>query len=159
AALSKEYESKGVLFVGVNSNRQDYAVVVAKHAKEYSIPFVMLKDEGAKLADRFAAKRTPEAFVLDGTRTVCYRGRIDDQFDKGIKRPKPEHRDLVAALDAILASKSVVVPLTEPAGCFISRTPLANKARVTKHEPVTYSKQVARIIQKHCQECHRPGES
>src|SRR5215469_12804274 len=45
-ALSKRYGSKGVLFIGINSNRQDNAAAVARHAKEFSIPFVVLKDEG-----------------------------------------------------------------------------------------------------------------
>jgi thiol-disulfide isomerase/thioredoxin/mono/diheme cytochrome c family protein len=158
SALSKQYESKGVLFVGVYSNRQDDAASVAKHIKEFSIPFVALKDEGAVLADRFAAKRTPEAFVLDGTRTVRYRGRIDDQIDKGIKRPTAETRDLVDALNAVLAGQAVTKAVTEPAGCFIGRKPKA-KEQTARCEPVTYSKQVARVLQKNCQECHRPGEA
>jgi thiol-disulfide isomerase/thioredoxin len=158
AALSKEYEAKGVRFVGVYSNRQDDAATIAKHAKEAAIPFVVLKDEGAVLADKFAAKRTPEAFVLDATRTVRYRGRIDDQFDKSIKRPQPVEQDLVAALDAVLAGKEVTKVATEPAGCPIGRKPKAKDAAA--HGPaVTYSKQVSRIIQKNCQDCHRAGEA
>src|ERR1700722_13859309 len=117
--LAKEYGPKGVLFVGVYSNRQDDAAAVAKHAKEFSIAFPVLKDEGAALADRFAAKRTPEAFVLDGTRTVRYRGRIDDQFDRSIKRVKVGEQNLVAALDAVVRGREVTRPVTEPVGCFI----------------------------------------
>jgi thiol-disulfide isomerase/thioredoxin len=156
--LSKDYAAKGVVFVGVNSNRQDDAASVAKHAKEHGIPFAVLKDDGCSLADRFMAKRTPEAFVLDGTRTVRYRGRIDDQMDKGIKRPGPQNRDLADALDAVLAGKDVARSFTEPAGCFVGRGPKAKKA-VAGQEIVTYTKQVSRILQKNCQECHRAGEA
>jgi thiol-disulfide isomerase/thioredoxin len=156
--LSKEYAAKGVVFVGVNSNRQDDAASVAKHAKEHGIPFAVLKDDGCALADRFLAKRTPEVFVLDGTRTVRYRGRIDDQMDKGIKRPGPQNRDLADALDAVLAGKDVIRPFTEPAGCFVGRGPKAKKA-VAGQDAVTYTKQVSRILQKNCQECHRAGEA
>jgi thiol-disulfide isomerase/thioredoxin len=158
SALAREYESRGVLFVGVNSNRQDDATAVARHAKEYNLPFLMLKDEGAALADRFAAKRTPEAFVLDGTRTVRYRGRIDDQYDKGVQRPRPGRRELAAALDAMLAGKDVTRAVTEPAGCFIGRSPRA-RAKAAGREAVTYGKQVSRIIQNNCQECHRAGQA
>ncbi|MGH9677060.1 MAG: redoxin domain-containing protein, partial [Candidatus Acidiferrum sp.] len=158
SALSREFGPKGVLFVGVYSNRQDDAAAVAHHAKEFSIPFIVLKDEGAVLADRFAAKRTPEVFVLDGTRTVRYRGRIDDQFDKGIQRPQPRERDLVDALDSVLAGKEVARTITKPAGCIISRPVTPNASNVSG-ERVTYSRQVARIIQKNCQECHRAGEA
>ncbi len=159
AALAREYGPKGVAFVGVNSNRQDDAAAVAKHAKEFSIPFVVLKDDGAILADRFAAKRTPEAFVLDGTRTVRYRGRVDDQFDKGIKRVKAESRELADALNAVLAGEQVKTAATEPAGCFVGRGPRSKAAAAARTESVTYGKQVSRIIQKNCQECHRAGEA
>jgi thiol-disulfide isomerase/thioredoxin len=157
-ALSKEYAAKGVAVVGVYSNRQDDAVAVAKHAKEFSITFPVLRDEGAVLADRFTAKRTPEAFVLDGTRTVRYRGRIDDQMDKGVKRPQPQNRELADALDAVLAGREVAKAATEPPGCPIARKPKV-KVAASNGSAVTYSKQVSRIIQKNCQECHRPGEA
>jgi thiol-disulfide isomerase/thioredoxin/mono/diheme cytochrome c family protein len=159
SGLAKEYGPKGVLIVGVNSNRQDDAAAVARHAKEFSISFPVLKDEGTTLADRFVAKRTPEAFLLDGTRTVRYRGRIDDQIDKGFKRPQPKSRDLAKAIDAVLAGKDVTNAVTEPAGCFVGRGPKAARAAASQHEPVTYSKQVSRIVQKNCQVCHRPGEA
>jgi thiol-disulfide isomerase/thioredoxin len=157
-ALSKEFAGKGVSFVGVYSNSQDDAAAVARHAKEYSISFPSLRDEGAVLADRFAAKRTPEVFVLDGTRTVRYRGRVDDQFDKGIQRPQANEQNLVAALNAVLAGKEVERVATAPTGCPISRKPKAKNTAVTG-TAVTYTKQISRIIQKNCQECHRAGEA
>src|SRR5437764_8581871 len=80
AELHKKYAPRGVVFVGVNSNAQDDADAVARHAREFNLPFPVLRDAGAKVADRFAAARTPEAFVLDGTRTARYRGRIDDRY-------------------------------------------------------------------------------
>ncbi len=157
ATMQKKYAGQGVLFIGINSNAQDNRAAVAKHAKQFELPFVVLKDEGAKLADRFAAARTPEAFVLDGTRTVRYRGRIDDRYDKGVQRPQPTRHDLVEAIDAVLANRAVAQPVTEPAGCPIARPP--QPARSTDGPKVTYSREVARLIQKNCQECHRPGEA
>src|SRR5258708_29876821 len=73
AGLHEKYKAQGVVFVGVNSNQQDEAAAVAKHAREFSIPFPVLKDEGAAVADRFHAERTPAAFILDGSLTVRYR--------------------------------------------------------------------------------------
>jgi thiol-disulfide isomerase/thioredoxin len=156
--LATEYAAKGVRFVGVYSNRQDDAAAVAKHAKEFSITFPVLKDEGAALADRFAAKRTPEVFVLDGTRTVRYRGRIDDQFDRSVKRAKVGEYYLVDALKSVLHGQEVATAVVEPTGCIISRKHKTKNA-VAHGDTVTYSKQVSRIIQKNCQECHRAGEA
>jgi mono/diheme cytochrome c family protein len=157
AELHKKYGPRGVVFVGVNSNAQDDAAAVARHAKEFGLPFPVLRDAGAKVADRFAAARTPEAFVLDGTRTVRYRGRIDDRYDKGVQRAKATRHDLADAIDAVLAGKAVARPVTEAAGCPVARPPHA--ARPAAGEAVTYARHVSRILQNHCQECHRPGEA
>ncbi len=53
----------------------------------------------------------------------------------------------------MLAGKAVAQAKTPVAGCIIAQAPAA-KAGAT----VTYSKHVARIVQQHCQECHRPGQ-
>src|SRR5438067_816020 len=57
--MAKEYASQSVQFLGVNSNCQDDAAHVTQHAKENSISFPVLKDDGNKVADDFAAQRTP----------------------------------------------------------------------------------------------------
>ncbi len=56
-------------------------------------------------------------------------------------------------LDEILAGKPVSQSLTQVAGCPISRT-IKPKADGT----ITYTKHVAAILQKNCQECHRPEQ-
>ncbi|HJT78233.1 MAG TPA: hypothetical protein VJ739_13600, partial [Gemmataceae bacterium] len=55
--------------------------------------------------------------------------------------------------DAVLAGRAVAHPVTAAAGCRISRALAARQ-----DGPVTYCKDVARILQKNCQECHRPGQ-
>jgi thiol-disulfide isomerase/thioredoxin/mono/diheme cytochrome c family protein len=154
AGLHREYADRGVAFIGVNANRQDTPDRVAAHAREHHVPFAVVKDPGNRLADRLGARRTPEAVVLDGTGRVLYRGRIDDQFGVGYSRPnKPTRRDLAVALDEILAGKAVSVPATQAAGCLISRV-----LEAKKEGKVTFARQVSRILQRHCQECHRPGQ-
>ncbi len=154
AGLHKEYAGKGVAFLAVNANLQDTPDKVAAHARTNEMPFPVLKDVGNRLADRLAARRTPEALVLDAAGRVLYRGRIDDQFGIGYARPgKPARRDLAEALNEVLAGKAVSVPTTPVAGCLIGRV-----ARTREAGAITYSRQVAPILQKHCQECHRPGQ-
>jgi len=152
--LYKEYASKGIAFVGINSNSQDSREHMAAHARRNAIPFPVVKDAGNKVADQFGALRTPEAFIVDSSGAIRYQGRIDDQFGIGYARPgKPTRRDLTAALDEILTGKAVSVPRTEAAGCRIGRV-----AKPRAKGQVTYAKQVSRIVQKNCQECHRPGQ-
>ena len=154
ARLHKEYAPRGVRFLGINANRQDTPAEVAAHAKRAAVPFAVLKDPGAKIADRFGAKRTPEAFVLNPKGEIVYRGRIDDQFGIGYRRPgKPTRRDLVEALNDVLASKAVRVASTEVAGCYIGRP-----ASVKAEGKVTFTRNVLPVLQRNCQECHRPGQ-
>ncbi|MFO0876561.1 MAG: redoxin domain-containing protein [Gemmataceae bacterium] len=152
--LHTTYSAKGVRFLGINSNRQDTPARIAEHARRHALPFPILKDAGNRIADQFAAKRTPEVFLLDATRKVVYRGRIDDQFGIGYRRAgKPTRRDLALALDELLAGKPINQPVTEAPGCLI--------ARVKETRPngkITYTRHISRILQKHCQECHRPGQ-
>jgi thiol-disulfide isomerase/thioredoxin len=154
ARLYKNYAGKGVRFLGINANRQDTPARVAAHARKHEVPFAVVKDPGNKVADLFGAKRTPEAFLLDGSGKVLYQGCIDDQFGIGYRRAgKPTRRDLVCAIEDVLAGKVVQVARTEPAGCFIGRL------KATKEDgKVTYTKHISRILQKRCQECHRPGQ-
>lgn len=153
AELHAAYSSKGVQFLAVNSNVQDGLARVAEHARKHGIPFPVLKDDGNVIADRFGAERTPEVFVLDGARRIRYRGRIDDRFGIGYQRPQPTRHDLAVALDEVLAGKAVSVPTTPVAGCLLGRV-----VKPKENGSVTYARQVSRILQDHCQECHRPGQ-
>jgi peroxiredoxin len=153
AELHKEYEPRGVQFLAINANDHDGPTAIADHARRFAITFPVLRDEHHLAADRFGAKRTPEAFVLDSEFVVRYRGRIDDQYGVGFQRPQPTRRDLAVALDEVLAGKAVTQARTVAAGCIIGRPP-APRAGAT----ITYAKEVSRIVQQHCQECHRPGQ-
>jgi peroxiredoxin/mono/diheme cytochrome c family protein len=151
--LHAQYAGKGVQFLAVNSNPQDSVEKIAEHARQYGLLFPVLKDVDQEVADLLQAERTPEAVVLDGRRAVCYRGRIDDQCGVGYRKPQPSRRDLVEAIEEVLAGKPVSVARTQAAGCLIARS-----KKTAAAGKVTYSNQVARILQKNCQECHRPGE-
>jgi peroxiredoxin len=154
ADLHKQYDKKGVAFVGINSNSQDSRERVAAHARRQEVPFPVVKDVGNKVADRLGAQRTPEAIVLDAGGIIRYRGRIDDQFGIGYARAgQPTSRDLAVALDEILAGKTVSVVRTEATGCRIGRV-----AKPKTDGKITFSKHISRILQKNCQECHREGQ-
>jgi len=151
--LYKTYADKGVAFIAINANNQDTVAKIAGHAKEYKLPFPVLKDNANVVADKFGATRTPETFVLDAKGKIVYQGRVDDQFGIGFKRSGPTRNDLADAVETTLAGNEVAVPKTETAGCFIARV---NKPK--ESGTVTFTKQVSRILQNNCQECHRAGQ-
>ena len=152
AELAKDYEPRGVAFLAIDSNQQDSLPQLAHLAKIHRIEFPLLKDPGNVIADRFGAKRTPEVVLLDEARMVRYRGRVDDQYGVGFMRPAAKDRDLVQAMDQLLAGKAVSKPVTEVSGCFIGRV-----QREAPHGDITYSNQIARLVQSRCVNCHRTG--
>lgn len=153
AELAKEYDPRGVAFVGIDSNQQDSLQEIARYAQTQNIEFTLLKDPGNNVADQFGAQRTPEVFLLDAERVVRYRGRIDDQFGVGYARPAPQCRDLAEAIDAVLADKDVATTVTKAVGCYIGRVD-----RKPPTGDITFSKHIAPILNAHCVRCHRQGE-
>ena len=153
AELARDFGKRGVAFFGIDSNEQDGPVAIGRFSEKHGLPFPMLKDVGNGLADRVGAERTPEVLVLDGSRAVVYRGRIDDQYAIGIHRSESTRHDLVDALDAVLAGRPVATPKTDAVGCKIGRV-----TKPAEGGAVTYAKQVVRILQSHCVTCHRAGE-
>ncbi len=155
--LAAEFEKQGVVFLGIDANLQDSLTEIGAFARVNDITFPMLKDNNNEVADRVGAVRTPEMFLLDRERVVRYWGRIDDQYGLktggGYAKPKLSERNLAEAITAVLAGKEVSRPVVKADGCFIGRV-----SKTNPHGDVTYSKQVARIMQDRCVECHRKGE-
>lgn len=117
-AIAREYSSKGIRFLGINSNKAEPAEEVAAHAHEHGLNFPIAKDPGNKVADAYGAQKTPEVFVISPKGELLYHGRIDESQDdpKGVKSP-----DLRNALEAILAGKPVPAAETKAFGCTIKR--------------------------------------
>lgn len=153
ASISKKYADKGVAILGVNSNRHDSITEISAYARIHEIGFPILKDLDNRIADQVGATRTPEILILDQKRIVRYHGRVDDQYGVGYIRDEPEQSFVTNAIDDLLASRSVKTASTEVVGCFIGRMRKPNP-----NSEVTFSNQIARILNKHCVECHREGE-
>ena len=115
--LYNDYTTKGVTFVGINSNKKENAEECAEHAKENNFQFPVLKDPDNKIADEYDAQVTPEIYVVNSNLDLLYHGRIDNsQKEEGV-----ESRDLRNALDQILAGENVAVANTKAFGCTIKR--------------------------------------
>jgi peroxiredoxin len=115
--LAKTYSARGVRFVGINSNKAEAPTGIAAHAKEHNFPFPVLKDTNNIIADRFEAQVTPEAYVIDSKGVLRYHGRIDNS----LKQAEVKTRDLQAALDSVLAGRTVADKETTAFGCSIKR--------------------------------------
>jgi thiol-disulfide isomerase/thioredoxin len=115
--IYKDYSSKGVRFLFINSNRTELASEVEQHARSAGFAFPVYKDIGNVVADQFGAQATPEMFVIDGAGTIQYHGYIDDSKDLA----RVTKQGLRPALDEVLAGRAVTVRETKAFGCTISR--------------------------------------
>ncbi|MEQ9408174.1 MAG: redoxin domain-containing protein [Fuerstiella sp.] len=161
--VADRFSSEQVVFLGVNSNRQDSLTDIAAFARRHGVQFPILKDVQNRLADAVGAERTPEVVVLgpevrgadsqSPQRPVLYRGRIDDQYGVGYSRDQPQHTWLTDALQAVLQDRRPAVRHVATEGCLIGRV------REVQHDSdVTYGEHIAPILNAHCVECHRDGE-
>jgi len=115
--LAQDYKAKGINVIGINSNVTEPVAEVKSHATEKGLTFTILKDEGNRVADRFGANHTPEAYVLDTNMKLVYHGRIDNSM-------RPEGvtaNDLRDALNELLAGKAISKTGGAAFGCSIKR--------------------------------------
>jgi peroxiredoxin len=154
ASLYRDFSPRGVAFLAVGAGRLPERSDLERFARLHSLPFPVLEDTAGVVAGRFAAQRSPEAFLLDRERKVRYRGRIDDQYGVGVQKPAATKRELTDALEAVLAGRPVAAPVTNAPGC-----PITRGGGASRQVKETYCRDVAPILQKRCQVCHRPGQS
>jgi peroxiredoxin len=115
--LYDQYHSKGVTFLGINSNKEETIEEIKKHSEEHGFKFPVLKDKNNVIADQFGASFTPEIYVLNSNFEILYHGRIDDSR----REENVTSQDLRNALDEILGGKIVSVTETKAFGCSIKR--------------------------------------
>ena len=118
--LHEEYNSKGVVFLAINSSaagKQGNGLELNKKMKEeYKLPFPVLLDESGATGRAYGAKTTPHCFVINAEGKIVYAGAIDNNknVDKG-----GDKNYVKMALDETIAGKAVTEATTAPYGCSV----------------------------------------
>jgi peroxiredoxin len=126
AQLAKDYQTKGAAVVAISSNDvkshpDDSPAKMALEAREAGYTFPYLYDESQAVARAYQAACTPDFFLFDRERQLVYRGQLDDSRPgNGIP---VTGKDLRAALDAVVAGKSVPKDQKASIGCNIKWKP------------------------------------
>ena len=129
AELHKAYADKGVLFLGINSNKQDTLAKIADHVKEFGIPFAVLSDSEQATADLFVPAAHTRGLCA-GWRAARFATRAGSTIDLGPASSAPgQSRRPGQRLDEVLAGKQVSVATTEVAGCLIGRIARCRRPR------------------------------
>lgn len=141
-------------FFGVVSDPAVTRNEALKHFVEFEAEFPILFDGSGLLAQVLKPSHVPEAFVLDREGKLVYRGAIDNAWEAiGRRRPEAEARYLADAILLAIDGKAVAVAETKPVGCLFELPPQGDE-----NAKVTYTRDIAPIIQTRCLNCHREGQ-
>lgn len=153
--LSSKCRRGGVEFYGVISDPSVSRAEALEHRKQYKIRFPVLFDGSGELRLALQPTHTPQSFVLNKLGQPLYSGAIDDRHIRlGQKQEVARRPFLEDAIKAAIAGSRIAVPKTTPVGCLLEDPP--NK---TKSGSVTFTRDIAPIIQASCAPCHRPNQS
>ncbi len=124
--LARDYQTKGVAVIAISSNDaetypDDAPPRMAQLAQELSFTFPYLYDETQEVARRFNAVCTPEFYLFDQDRRLCYRGCFDQSTPKNALPVTGS--ELQAAMDAFLQGKPVPEAQIPSIGCNIKWRP------------------------------------
>jgi peroxiredoxin len=119
--LRRDYAERGVQLVGICANDPtDYPddrpakLLERWRQKDYGFPYLV--DETQAVARAFDAVTTPDIYVFGPDRTLAYHGRIDDNWQQPAK---VQHRELAAAIEALLAGRQPSGEQHHSIGCSI----------------------------------------
>lgn len=122
ARIHETYADKDVAFYRVYADGTLTEQDIAKHGKDFKLPFPAVHDTQLEIVKLTGATITPEAVVYDRTGARRYRGRINNRYeDLGKYRREATRHDLREALDAVLAGKEVPTPETQAVGCYLPK--------------------------------------
>lgn len=114
--LAADYQSKGISFIGINSNHTESLEWVKSNAAE-NYKFPVLIDKGNVFADKLGATVTPEAYYFDSKNVLLYHGAIDN--DRSGKAATDNY--LRTAFDSTLSGKAIEKTRANAFGCSIKR--------------------------------------
>lgn len=150
--LHREFGPRGIPFVAVFSDVGTDVFSMATYAEEQDLAFPSVKDIDHRLADLLEVQTTPEVVLLDAKLEKKYQGAIDNQFQRHGRRAAASENYLAEATSALLADQPIKRAYMTPSGCPLERNTPKRHLRET-----TFHKDIAPLVQKHCQECHRSG--
>ena len=151
--LNAEFQPLGIKFLAIFSNARDNVLAMANYVCETDLAIAAFSDGQHRLADLLHAQVMSEVVVLNPSFEVHYQGAIDDQFKKTSKRGHATENYLADALRELLDNKPATLSITPASGCHIERND-----PIRPNDQLTFYKDIAPLLQKNCQTCHRAGE-
>jgi peroxiredoxin len=120
--LQKNLEAKGVVWLIVDSvNTKNFSYRTPEQARkemadEKIAATAWIDDHSGTIGHLYEMKTTPHMFVIAKDGTLAYDGAIDDR-PQPFGDPRTAKNYVSAAVDDLLAGKSVAISQTKPYGC------------------------------------------
>lgn len=121
--LQEKYTGKDVVWISINSSAegaQGYLAgsdLAARSEKEGNKASQIVLDPDGKVGKAYGAKTTPHLIVIDKDGKVAYNGALDSKATTDVADIDSADNYVAAALDAVLAGKTVETAKTAPYGC------------------------------------------
>lgn len=113
--LARDFST--VQFIAIHSNQDEPLDQTKKHFQDSKLPFPVLQDAQAKIADALHAFKTPHSYVLNAKGEILYEGGVTDSH----VGPAAKSAFLREALNDIVAGRKPSREKTRSLGCVISR--------------------------------------
>ncbi len=120
--LNDEYAKKGInmILVFPNDGKKSIIKKIKSFIRTYELNLRFINDKEFKLAKKYNASITPEAFLISEGGIILYHGAIDNwYFQLGKNRMTITEHYLEDAMLEALQEKAITKPYAEPIGCFI----------------------------------------
>jgi hypothetical protein len=104
-------------FVGVHANADEGLALSKSYFDAAHLPFEVIEDGDAKLANEFKALKTPHAFVLSPQGEVLYQGGVTNSANGSMA----DKHFLAEALEDVQESRNVRTKYGRTLGCIIQR--------------------------------------
>lgn len=121
--LQKAYTAKDVTWFTILSSAPDKQGYLTGEQfntlieQEGAAPTAALLDPTGKVGKLYDAKTTPQMVIIDTNGSLVYMGAIDDKPTTKIADIDTASNYVSAALDELLAGKTVTTTITKPYGC------------------------------------------
>ena len=152
AKLEQELSNRGIALLVLNPMKTETDDEIRAQVAAAGVRSTVCHDATQALAQALQARTTTEVFLLAPDRTLVYRGALDDQYGPTFSRQAPTVSHLLEAADALKAGRKPRRPMTEAPGCELDLGPRPAGTATS----LSYHRDVARILQQHCMDCHRP---
>jgi len=124
-ALQKEWGAKDVVWLAINSTSASHPEYkTGRQMAEWmraqnAAPLATLIDGTSATGRAYAARTTPQMFVIDPSGKLIYEGAIDDRRSADPADARAANNYVRAALAEATAGKPVSVASTAPYGCSV----------------------------------------